>query len=52
MKYQVLFSLKNKINFRLSSASICLVLYGLTNIDNSWPLDQNRLKYKATDKSN
>ena len=28
MKCQVLFSLKNKINFRMSSATICIVLYG------------------------
>ena len=44
---------ENKINFRMLSATICFVLYGLItaqNIDNSWPLDQNRLKYKAIDK--
>ena len=30
MKCQALFSPKNEINFRMLSASICLVLYGLT----------------------
>ena len=54
MKCQVLFSLKNKINFRMSSASICIVLYGLTGHTNHrntgiLPKYQNtREKYRYT----
>ena len=53
MRCQILFSLKNKINFRLLSATICIVLYRLTIaqiliIPGLKTI--NRLKYKAKDK--
>ena len=59
MKCQVLFSLKNKISFRLVCYNLRCALWinYCPNIDNSWPLDHeymymyiNLLKYKAIDK--
>ena len=53
MEYQVLFSLKNKVNFRLSSVTFCFVLYWLTIAQIliiPGLQTMNRLKYKAIDK--
>ena len=53
MKYQVLFSLKNEISFKLSSATLCFVLYWLTIAQLLIIFGfqtMNRLKYKAIDK--